>query len=361
MAKFFVNKEISEAHTISKDFYLDKSVFEQSKERIFTPSWQFAGDASEISYPGDVVPLNLFPDFIDEPLFLLNDAGEIRCFPNVCTHRGMLLVTEPKQKLRNITCKYHGRCFHLNGNLKTMPGFEGVKNFPSEADHLKNIEVNRWGNLLFVRLTGTHQFKDIFGAIMQQMEWFPMEKLVFHPEFSRTFEPAAHWALYCENYLEGFHIPFVHSGLNSVIDFASYSTVVHDYSNVQIALAKEGEIHFELPENHFYYGKKVAAFYYWVYPNMMFNFYPWGLSLNVVEPVGIEKTRVRFLTYISDASKFDRGAGSELDKVEMEDEWVVQMVQKGIKSRFYSHGRYSVKYESGTHHFHRLLSKSLND
>jgi choline monooxygenase len=43
----------------------------------------------------------------------------------------------------------------------------------------------------------------------------------------------------------------------------------------------------------------------------------------------------------------------------MEDEDVVQHVQKGIRSRFYKHGRYSVKMEKGTHHFHRLLAEYL--
>ena len=34
------------------------------------------------------------------------------------------------------------------------------------------------------------------------------------------------------------------------------------------------------------YGKRVAAFYFWLFPNLMLNFYPWGLSMNVVNPLG---------------------------------------------------------------------------
>jgi choline monooxygenase len=93
---------------------------------------------------------------------------------------------------------------------------------------------------------------------------------------------------------------------------------------------------------------------------MMFNFYPWGLSVNIVKPVTTQSTTVSFLTYMWREELYNRGAGSDLDKVEMEDEEVVQNVQKGIRSRFYQHGRYSVTREQGTHHFHRLIAEFIN-
>jgi len=93
---------------------------------------------------------------------------------------------------------------------------------------------------------------------------------------------------------------------------------------------------------------------------MMFNFYPWGLSVNIVKPLDLEKTSVSFLTFMYDPSKYDSGAGAGLDGVEKEDEEVVRQVQMGIRSRFYKHGRYSVTREQGTHHFHRLISMLLD-
>jgi len=96
-----------------------------------------------------------------------------------------------------------------------------------------------------------------------------------------------------------------------------------------------------------------------VFPNMMFNFYPWGLSLNVVKPISVRESKVSFYTYILNESKYNSGAGSNLDTVEFEDEQVVQNVQKGIRSRFYKQGRYSVTREQGTHHFHRIISSFM--
>ena len=126
--------------------------------------------------------------------------------------------------------------------------------------------------------------------------------------------------------------------------------------NVQIGYAEGGEEVFELPEGHMDYGKQVAAYYFWVFPNMMFNFYPWGLSINLVQPLEMNKTRVSFVTYVYDESKRHSGAGALLDKVEREDEFVVEGVHRGIQSRFYTSGRFSPTREKGVHHFHRLLA-----
>ena len=94
---------------------------------------------------------------------------------------------------------------------------------------------------------------------------------------------------------------------------------------------------------------------------MMFNFYPWGLSINIIRPLGIDLTKVSFITYVSDHSRLDKGAGAGLDRVEREDEAIVEMVQRGMQSSFYSRGRYSPKREKGVHHFHRLLTQFLNN
>ena len=92
---------------------------------------------------------------------------------------------------------------------------------------------------------------------------------------------------------------------------------------------------------------------------MMFNFYPWGISVNVVLPVSASKSVVKFLTYVRDEQLMDSGAGADLHGVELEDEAVVESVQRAIRSRFYTHGRYSPTREQGTHHFHRLIAEFM--
>ncbi len=357
--RFFVDPEIAKARTLATEFYTDPACFEEAKERIFAASWQLVGDASAVKDAGQCYPFTLLEEYINEPLLLTRDKdNHLHCLSNVCTHRGNILIDAPCQAA-NLRCRYHGRLFRLDGKFHSMPEFKEVEDFPSPGDDLHKLPLFQWGNLLFTSLNAQLPVTEFLGPMMDRIAWMPFNEFVFQPELSKTYTVIANWALYCENYLEGFHIPFVHSGLNTVIDYGNYTTELFGYSSLQLGIAKDGEDCFDLPLESHDYGKKVAAYYFWVFPNMMFNFYPWGLSVNVVKPVSLSLTKVTFLSYVWKDEKRNTGAGAGLDKVEMEDEEIVENVQKGVRSRFYEHGRYSVTREQGTHHFHRLIAEFM--
>jgi len=359
MARFFVDPDIAKAQTLHTDFYTDPAIFELSKEKIFAPSWQWLGDARSVADTGQCSPFSLLEHFLDEPLVLTRDrSGTVHCLSNVCTHRGTIVVREDC-KAANLRCRYHGRLFGLDGKFHSMPEFREVENFPSPEDDLRSIPLYPWGHWLFGSLQRGSPYAPYLKDMMERVGWLPVEEFVFRPSLSKNYVVAAHWALYCENYLEGFHIPFVHAGLNAVIDFGNYTTELFTRSNLQLGIAKDDEDCFDLPASSVDYGKKVAAYYFFVFPNMMFNFYPWGLSINIVQPLSPARCKVSFLTYVWKEELFNKGAGADLDTVEMEDEEVVEAVQRGVRSRFYTHGRYSVTREQGTHHFHRIISSIL--
>jgi choline monooxygenase len=359
MPRFFVDPEIAKARTLSTDFYNSPSNFEEAKEKIFASSWQFVCDAGVVKDPGQCYPFTLLEEYINEPLLLTRDKeNNLHCLSNVCTHRGNILIDTPCQ-VSNLRCKYHGRLFKLDGKFHSMPEFREVQDFPSADDDLHKLPLFRWGNWLFTSLNGQLPAQEFLQPMIDRLAWMPVNEFVYQPDLSKTYTVLANWALYCENYLEGFHIPFVHAGLNTVIDYGNYTTELFGYSNLQLGIAKDDEDCFDLPLESPDHGKKVAAYYFWVFPNMMFNFYPWGLSVNIVKPVSPSITKVVFQSYVWKEEKRNSGAGSGLDKVEMEDEEVVENVQKGIRSRFYRHGRYSVTREQGTHHFHRLIAEFM--
>lgn len=356
---FYIDPDIRRAKTIATSFYTGADYLEQSKERIFAPSWQYVGHTGVAPEPGSYHPVTLLEPYIGEPLLLSRDkAGVLHCLSNVCTHRGNLLAWTPG-KSSQLRCTYHGRIFQLDGTFTFMPEFQDVEDFPSECDHLSRLPLFSIGPLLFTRLGGEAPAQDFFGRMLDRIGWLPLDRMTLYSDKAQVFEVNAHWALYCENYLEGFHIPFVHGGLSAVLDYGSYTTEVFSNSNLQLGIAKKDEACFDLPTSSPDYGKRVAAYYFWVFPNMMFNFYPWGLSFNLVEPLGLDRTRVTFLPFVYDESKLEQGAGSGLGQVEMEDEEVVEAVQKGIRSRFYTYGRYAPMREQGTHHFHGLIQKHL--
>lgn len=359
MARFTIDPNIAKAKTLDTSFYLESEYFEAAKEKIFAPSWQFIGSADQLSERTNCLPFTLLENYLDEPLLLTRDQqGKLYCLSNVCTHRGNLLAYEPCQA-NQLRCKYHGRLFELDGRFRSMPEFREVEDFPSAEDNLKSLPLFQWGNLLFTSLQPATPANTYLKEMMDRVGWLPLDQLQYRADLSKDYLVEANWALYCENYLEGFHIPFVHAGLNAVLDFGEYSTEIFEYCNLQLGIGKKGDSCFDLPKDSPDFGKEVAAYYFWVYPNMMFNFYPWGLSFNLVQPISPSRCKVSFHSYVYDASKLGSGAGSGLDTVELEDEEVVQMVQKGIRSRFYHHGRYSVKHEKGTHHFHSLIAKSM--
>ena len=359
MPQFIVDPDIAKAKTIDTDFYINPKYFELSKEKIFSPSLQYIGHSDLVKDKNLAHPFTLLETYLNEPLLLTRDAQDkLHCLSNVCTHRGNLLVKEPC-KIKDLVCKYHGRRFECDGKFISMPQFKEVENFPTEADNLHELSLYQWGKLLFTNLKPTIKAEEFFNEIQKRIEWFPMDKLEFRADLSKDYIVNANWALYCENYLEGFHIPFVHPALNAVLDFSEYTTEIFKYSNLQIGIAKKGDACFELPSSSPDFGKNIAGYYFWVFPNLMLNFYPWGLSLNYIQPLEVSKTKVSFHIYVTDASKLNIGAGGNLDVVEMEDEEVVENVQKGIRSRFYTYGRYSVTQEKGTHHFHSLLAKFI--
>ncbi len=330
---FHVDPDIRKAKTLPSEFYTDEKYFALSKEKIFARTWQFAGRVSDLS---TLTPL----DVIGEPLLLAKTVDGLRCMSNVCTHRGKILI-EKSCDANLIRCGYHGRRFLLDGKFLSMPEFEGVENFPTEADDLTSVEVADAGGFAFVSLDPVASLAEfVDDAVM-----VPLGSGELRPKTTREYRVSAHWALYCENYLEGFHIPFVHKSLNQVVDYGSYSTDLFRRFSVQTGYDADANI---------------AGRYLFIFPNTMFNFYPWGISVNVVRPLSPSETVVEFLTYVSDESMVGEGAGGDLHRVELEDEAVVESVQRGIRSRYYSHGRYSPSREQGTHHFHRLIAEFLS-
>ena len=359
--QFFIDPDITQASTLPTFFYKDEDIFNALKDKIFIKSWQWIGTDDLVPLSNHYYPFFLLDHYIAEPMLLVRNAkDELNCFSNVCTHRGNLIAQQPG-KVTKLICAYHGRRFSQEGKFEFMPEFNKSKDFPRACDNLHKFQLMNLGPHLFVGMSPQFDFNLVLKVLHKRIDFLPLEQFKFEPALSKDYLINAHWALYCDNFLEGFHIPFVHQDLNEKLDYGDYTTEIYDYCNLQIGYAKNDVEVFDLPEGHIDFGKRVAAYFYWIFPNMMFNFYPWGLSINIVKPLYINKTKVSFLTYVWDESKFEKGAGSLIDKVEREDEYVVEGVQKGLQSRFYQAGRFSPEREKGVHHFHRLIADFMND
>lgn len=358
MANFNIDKDINKANTLPGNFYKSEAVFESVKEKVFAQSWLYVSDADVVQESGAAYPFTLLDGILNEPLVFTKDKeSQVHCLSNVCTHRGKVIV-EKAGNNRLLSCGYHGRCFRLDGSFKSMPEFEQVENFPTKADNLTAVSFDEWLGLLFVSLNPKVDFKEMILPMQERLSFLPLDDMTFDETSSKDYFVNANWALYCDNYLEGFHIPFVHPTLNQALEFENYDYEISPYCNLQLGIGKDNEPCFDIPEGHQDYGQNVYAYYYWMFPNLMFNFYPWGLSLNIVNPLSHNKTKISFRSYFFKGTEFDIKENS-LDDTELEDEAVVESVQLGIQSRFYDKGRFSPTMEKGVHHFHQLISEFL--
>jgi len=358
--KDIINPEVGSAATIPSSYYTDPDVYKLAQERIFARSWQFATDTDKLKVPGQIISWTCGEGSLNEPLMLTRDNDDkLHCLSNVCTHRGAMLV-ESECHLKQIRCRYHGRRFSLDGQFVSAPGFEDVCNFPAPSDSLPSVPLETWNKFVFASLHPVFSFDSLVADMKERVGFLPLDKCWFDAKNTRDYVVNANWALYCDNYLEGLHVPFVHPSLQALLDQKNYTTELHDLAVLQVGAANNPCDAFDLPNEHPDFGKSIAAYYYFLFPNMMWNFYPWGLSINMVLPMSVEKTRIKFITYVWDESRMEQYSPADIDKTEREDEAVVELVQKGVRSRLYDRGRYSSRWETGVHHFHTLLTKYLN-
>src|SRR5262249_28040262 len=158
---------------------------------------------------------------LGEPIVLTHAGdGAVHCLSNVCTHRGNLVVAQAGSHA-SLRCGYHGRRFALDGRFLAMPEFRDALSFPRAADDLPQLPLERWQRFLFTSLAPTLPFADWIGPMAVRVGGLPLASLRPDPSRTRAYDVAASWALYCDNYLEGFHVPFVHTGLAGEIEYES--------------------------------------------------------------------------------------------------------------------------------------------
>jgi choline monooxygenase len=354
-----IHPDIRGAQTLPASFYRDPEIFRSLKEAVFRNAWHYTCGRDQLNDTTNAIPLTLLPGFLDEPVIMAKTRdGQIRCLSNVCTHRGNLLVTERRQ-LSRIRCNYHGRCFDMDGVCRSHPGFDAFEDFPGPSDDLTLLDTKSLGALLLCRAARLEAFDSVFEPLQERMSWYDFDSLSCCKNLSRDYTVNAHWALYVDNYLEGYHVPFVHPGLNRALDLKGYTYELFPGASLQLGRASihETEV-FDIPAGAADAGERIYAYYWWIFPNLMINVYPWGVSLNSVEPLTPEKTCVRFIAFVRGDTDIPDLA--PIHQTELEDEAIVEQVQRGIGSSFYTKGRYAPEHEIAVHHFHRLLSTYLD-
>ena len=194
--------------------YTSEAFFALENERIFSASWVFAGFAHEMSRAGDVMPVTV----AGRPVLLVRDAGQrVRAFHNVCRHRCLKLVDKAGNVGRAIRCPYHSWTYGLDGGLRMAPYFGGrdPRAVPDGFDHAQHglvpVKVATWHDWIFVNLNGTAAPLEEFVAPLRSwLEGIDLSR-IHHLATIDFGVVAANWKLLVENFIEPYHVQFVHS------------------------------------------------------------------------------------------------------------------------------------------------------
>lgn len=348
---------LSEASTIPAPWYVDPRIAALEDRNVFSKTWQVIGRTDQVEKPGDFLTFTL----AGEPLVAVRgNDGTLRAFYNVCRHHAAAVVTEPCGHAQILHCPYHGWNYGLDGSLKGMPEFEGVKNFERAGNGLAPVPVATWEKFVFVNLEGSGEsLPQFLGGLVGRMA--PLQVTKLHYFGTRVYDIACNWKVFVDNYLDGgYHVPHLHKGLNSVLDYKQYTIENEDRYCLQSSPMVESNEDAATGATR----KGDRAWYFWQYPNFMINCYAGYMDTNLVIPIDVDHCRVIFDFYFADvtseaARKYNEESMNVGDRVQGEDLGICEAVQRGLKSRAYGAGRLSVRREAGEHLFHRLLAADL--
>jgi len=356
LGKFDESAPLAEAATIPGPWYTDPRIAELERAAVFGHSWQMVARVDQLREPGRYVTA----DVAGEPIVVVRGHdGALRAFFNVCRHHAAAVMTQPEGSAERLRCPYHGWTYALDGRLESTPEFEGVCHFDRAANGLAPARVATWEKLVFVHLDpDPPPLEGWLGtSLMSQVAPLGLDGLHFVERRAWTIE--CNWKVFVDNYLDGgYHIPYLHKGLNSILSFKDYTIECFDRTCLQSSPIKGagGEAMTAAV-------RKGQALYYWVYPNLMLNWYEGYLDTNLVVPLGVDRMQVIFDFYFAESGEDARARNAKSmdvsERIQDEDHMICESVQRGLRSRAYGAGRLSVRREAGENLFHRLLAADL--
>jgi choline monooxygenase len=359
LASYNAAAALQDAHTIPALWYTDARIAQLELQNVFSRAWQAVGRTEQVEKPGQYVSASV----ASEPVVAVRGSdGKLRAFYNVCRHHAMTVMNETCGQAQHMRCPYHGWTYNLEGELRGMTEFEGVCNFDRAQNGLVPIRAETWESFVFVNLDShAASLQEFLGALVGLAKPLGFGGLQFVERRSYTLN--CNWKVYVDNFLDGgYHVPHMHKGLNSVLDYTNYTIENVDRCCVQsspVAVDKSSEASAAATR------KGDHAYYFWQYPNFMLNWYEGYLDTNLVLPLGVDRCEVIFDFYFGDTREsqmpYIRESMGVSERVQQEDIIICDGVQRGLSSRAYQAGRLSVRREAGEHLFHPLLAADLQD
>jgi choline monooxygenase len=340
--------ELARAETLPAAWYHDAAHYQREREGVFAREWLLFGHEAELPAPGDA----LGETIAGWPLFVVRAPdGALRGFHNVCRHRAGPLVREGAERCKVLRCKYHGWVYDFDGRLRSAPDFGAAEDFRPEEIALAPLRVESWRGFVFVNLDpGARPLAEALAPFARAAAEVPLEAARLHG--AALHELACNWKTYVENYLEGYHVPYLHPALHREIDAKGYRVEVG-----------EGYALHSAPPRPSVRAPVYEGFWAWLAPNAALNVYASGMSLERMVPTGPETLRIEYRFFfrdLSEAGAAEREAALAMcRRVTAEDQAICEAVQRNLRAGVYQRGRLSPRHENGVFAFQQRIRSAL--
>ena len=350
--------------------YTNAELFELEYEELFLKRWQFVGHVNDVPDVGDYFTSDIGRDNV---VVLRGKDLTLRAFLNVCRHRASRIFDGAGTCRGVIKCPYHGWTYQLDGSLMGIPQEENFSGIDRTKYGLHIVQLEVFNGLLFVRIKG--EGPSVAQQFAHTGDFFEKYDVANYEEIAKPSTQIwdVNWKVVWDNYLENYHIPVAHPGLNRLLrengewdelsSGVSYGVFVlkDKPSKVEEERAYQEMFHHangRVPDD--LKGKWVQFSYS---PNLGIDLYPEMLDMFQIIPLGPDKTMIRAAFY---GHKNPSAEEQELRRLNMlinepvneEDRQICIRVQQGLQTNGYEPGPLSQQ-ESCIFNFHEMMRELI--
>ena len=337
--------------------YFEPWVLDAERRDVFPTSWTLVGDVSGLTEPGDFLT-----ETVDQqPLLVLRDGtGRLRCFANVCRHRGCTLLEGRGNAGRSIVCPYHHWSYDLQGALRGVP-FRGEFEFDIDVERLglHEIRLESWERFAFVNISGdAAPLRECLGPVAEELSSHRIGEM----QCLNTIDEVRYgnWKIHVDNAYCAYHFAMVHpttlypSQSRTGLTFELSEHVGCSYipwKGLEQASDNEWGIQGRAARGSL----NIALF-----PNLFIGALPNG-RLTVLEwtPVSVEETRLRAWSY-GFATAAEVAAEPQRQRMVLDEDFeVVRRTHDGMRSPLYQRPGPRHYRELRIYNFHRRLVQLL--
>jgi choline monooxygenase len=366
-----LNRPTGEAGGLPSAAYTSPSFLARENERLFARRWICVGLIEDVPAPGAIRPVTV----AGKSLILLRDLkGQVRLFHNYCRHRGMRLVDAPRERMRGIVCPYHAWSYTLDGQLLRTPHVAGINRhdraeLSRDIPGLAPVRSAVWGPLVFANLSGAAPaFEDYIRPLA--VRWAAYDLSVLRRGESIHYEIAGNWKLAIENFIDTYHVPIVHPGLNSYCDMKDHYLVCDNEVYLGQGLTNyvpEDDAAGVLPP---FPGlsqddsRIMEAF--GIFPNLCMTMFHDNLRVILVEPDGPHRCTERVEVFLVGEAATDPALAETRETLvdrfrvfNAEDIGVIEGLQHAFETTAWDGGHFTPYLDGPVHQYQRLIAAAV--